>query len=60
MSAGQTEPQVDPGRTDLQTFLAPVGAGNYVFVDLIEVGASFGAHDLYLSAMVAIPMARCL
>jgi len=49
MSAGQTEPQVDPGRTDFQTFLTAVRAGNDVGIDLIEVRAGFGVHDLYAS-----------
>jgi len=44
MSAGQTEPQVDPGRTDFQTFLTAVRAGNDIGIDLIEVRA-FVVHN---------------
>jgi hypothetical protein len=47
-SARQTEPQMDPGRTDPQTFLAAIRAGCDVIANLIEVGAGFGAHDVIL------------
>ena len=46
MSARQTEPQMDPGRTDLQAFFAAVCAGNDIAFYLIEMGAGFGAHDV--------------
>jgi hypothetical protein len=46
MSAGQAQPQVDPGRTNLQTFLTPLRAGNDVGIDLIEMRAGFGVHDM--------------
>ena len=46
MSTRQTKSQVDPGRTDLQTFLTSVRAGNDVGINLIEVPAFFGAHNV--------------
>jgi hypothetical protein len=58
MSAGKAKPQVDPGRTDLQTILAPVRARDDVGIDLIEVGASC-VHDstfvdfLFISTIAA-------
>jgi hypothetical protein len=51
MSARQAKSQVDPGRTDLQTFLTPVRAGNDISVNLIEVRAFFEAHNVILFAM---------
>jgi hypothetical protein len=44
MSASKTKPQVDPGGTDLQTFLAPIRARNDILIDLIEVAAGFRIH----------------
>jgi hypothetical protein len=51
MAAGQAKSEVDPGRTDLQTFLAAIRAGNDVVVNLIQVRAGFGAHDCAFSAI---------
>lgn len=44
VSARQAEPQMDPGRTDLQTLLTPIRAGNDVVSNLLQVGAMF-IHD---------------
>ena len=42
---------MDPGRTDLQTVLAPVRAGDYVIVNLIEMCAFREAHNMIRFAM---------
>ena len=51
VSARQAKPQVDPGRTDLQTFLTPVRARDYVIVNLIEVCAFREAHNVMVFVM---------
>jgi hypothetical protein len=51
MSAGEAEPQMNPGRTDLQTVLTPICAGNDVVSNLVQVGAVF-AHHLSAARLV--------
>jgi hypothetical protein len=51
MSARQAKSQMDPGRTDLQTFLTPVRTGNDVMINLIEVCAFCEAHNMMVFAM---------
>ena len=58
MAAGQAKSQMDPGRTHLQTFLAAIRAGNDVVVNLIEVRAGFGAHDLCFPHPTLIPRSQ--
>ena len=46
---------MDPGRTDLQTFLTPVRTGDDVIVNLIEVCAFCEAHNVIRLAMFFSP-----
>jgi len=44
VSTGQTKPQVNPGRTNLQAFFAAIRARSDVGIDLIKMRAAF-THD---------------
>ena len=54
MSARQAKSQMDPGRTDLQTFVTPLCARNDGGISLIEVRASF-VHDPTFVDFLLIP-----
>jgi hypothetical protein len=52
VSASQAKPQVDPGRTNLQTFLTPVRARNNVGIDLLKMRAFFEVHEVIVLAIL--------